>query len=68
MLNVRVGIVPGRLHDVVLTDGASVADALTAAGLEAGSHQIRVDGEVASATSPVREGSRVLLTAQVKGN
>lgn len=66
---IKVGIMPGRISEVVVEEGATVADVLELAGLDATGYEIKVDGTVSSAdTATTASSNLVLLTKQVKGN
>ena len=65
---ITVMVVPGRAVPVLLDDGATVADALNAAGVDATGMQVRLGGEAASLEAAVEHGDRVILTRQIKGN
>lgn len=68
MKTVQVGVFPGRIDSYVVEDGATVADALTIAGLSQGAEQdIKMDGEVVDATTAIGGGSLILLTKRIKG-
>jgi sulfur carrier protein ThiS len=66
---VKVGKVPGRIVEVALNGGRSVADALEIAeitGTEG--YEIRVNGNTANAGTELSDGDTVLLSQQIKGN
>ena len=68
-MQVQAGIVPGPgLQSVALGNGATVNDALIAAGLSSEGFTITVDGETAHTSHVLREGQRVILTKNAKGN
>ena len=69
MIEVKVTQVPGSIANVALEDGATVADALTAANMSVQEgFVIKVDGVEATTSTPVRDGSRVILSRGAKGN
>lgn len=65
---VTVMVVPGKATPVLLPDGATVAQALAAAGVDATGMQVRLGGDPASLEAVVEHGDRVILTRQIKGN
>ncbi len=68
-MQVQVGIVPGTgLSPVALGNGATVNDALVAAGISSEGMTITVDGQTAHASHVLNEGQRVILTKNAKGN
>ena len=65
----RVGIMPGRIQEVAVELGASVADVLNIAELDATGYDIKVDGEKVDSGYAVNESTNlILLVKQVKGN
>ena len=66
-ISVRVGEVPDTIQEVMLNGERTVARALDEAGLEVGSREIRVNGDVASASTLLSEGATVLLVKKIKG-
>lgn len=65
---VKVGKMPGVLTEVALGAGATVANALEAAGLSADGMDIRVSGNTATLETALTNGSIVILAAKIKGN
>jgi sulfur carrier protein ThiS len=68
MINVSVGKFPSTPEDVQLSDGATVSQALEAAGLDSHGWEVRVNGGVATADTAVNDGDVVLLMKQIKAN
>ncbi len=66
-ITAQVGKIPGTVSTVVLEDGATVADALRAAGFshEAG-YALRVDGQSGTVDQAVREGGTIFLAKESK--
>lgn len=65
---VTVMIIPGDSRTVELENGATVAQAITAAGFDSNGYQVALSSNPnATAASPVGEGDKVVLTRQVKG-
>lgn len=68
-ITVEITKVPGAMKKVTLEPGATVADALRVAEIEAGAgYEIRLDNDVVTATTPVEDGSVIIVTKMVKGN
>lgn len=68
-IEVRVGVVPGTISNVVLNGNRTVQSAFSAAGLSVPSgHRILVNNEESSLTSSVEDGDSILAVKQVKGN
>ncbi len=65
---IRVGKVPGTMKTVALEDGATVADALRTAELDASGFEVRRNGSSVPMDAPVSENDNILLTRQIKGN
>jgi len=69
-LNVKLARIPGTVSDLVLNDGATVADAFSVAGFSYQSGEsIKVDGVDGDTTTVLRDGSRIYVgTKAAKGN
>jgi putative ubiquitin-RnfH superfamily antitoxin RatB of RatAB toxin-antitoxin module len=66
---VKVVRVPGAVTEVALSQGATVADALSAAGISStGSESIRVGAADATVDTSVGDGDRVVIAQGAKGN
>jgi putative ubiquitin-RnfH superfamily antitoxin RatB of RatAB toxin-antitoxin module len=66
---VKVVRVPGAVTEVALSQGAIVADALSAAGISpTGSESIRVGAADATVDTSVGDGDRVVIAQGAKGN
>lgn len=66
---IRVGVMPGRINEVAVEVGTSVADVIELAGLNADGYDIKVDGDKVDKNFNVAEETElVLLVKQVKGN
>lgn len=69
MIDIKVVVVPGAVKEVVLEDGATVADALTAAGYSADGYTINLDGHSdASLDTVLSDGQRIAISKNAKGN
>jgi|TARA_B100001093_G_scaffold149278_1_gene142025 putative ubiquitin-RnfH superfamily antitoxin RatB of RatAB toxin-antitoxin module len=66
---VKVGKVPGATTEVVLEQGATVAEALSAAGIEIGSTtEIKLNGAAVSQSDVLGDNSRLIVSDGAKGN
>lgn len=68
MLELKVGVMPGKLTEVAVEEGTKVAEIFTLAGIDASSHELRLDGNKVSATDLVQEGRLLVAMKQIKGN
>lgn len=67
MIEVKVIRVPGVVKTVALNDGATVADALTAAELtKTATEKLSVNAETASMEQALNDGDRVILSVEAK--
>ncbi len=66
-ITVKVAQLNGVSKEVTLSPGASVSDAVSAAGMEIGSKHVTVNGSDASASSTVSDGQLVMLATGAKG-
>lgn len=68
-IEVMVIRIPGFTKNVALNDGATVGDALSAAGVSIGeSETVKIGGLDANAGTVVRNGDRVVIAKGAKGN
>ncbi len=68
-ISVKVVRVPGAVTEVELNDGATVADALAAAGTSLSSGEaVKVDATPAELTTTLSDGNRVVIAKGAKGN
>ena len=66
---VKVVRIPGAVTEVALSQGATVADAMSAAGISStGSESIRVGAADATVDTSVSDGDRVVIAQGAKGN
>jgi len=65
---VKVGRLPGKIEEVALNGGRTVADALEAVELNAEGYETRVNGSPAEPETKLCNGDTVLLVKQIKGN
>jgi putative ubiquitin-RnfH superfamily antitoxin RatB of RatAB toxin-antitoxin module len=66
---IKVGQMPGRIVEVAVEVGSTVAQVLEIAGLDATGYQIKMDGVNATLETTITETSALVLLAKlVKGN
>lgn len=67
---IRVGMMPGRINEFAVEVGASVAEVLRMAELDASGYDVKVDSEKVDPNTAVvtERTSLILLAKQVKGN
>lgn len=68
MLTVKIGRLPGRIQEIALEDGATVAMALAAAELDSAGYEIRLNGSPCGLETSIEDGDTVLLVKKIKGN
>lgn len=67
-ITVTVVQAPSNVKPVVLQPGATVADAIAAAGFSADGQELRVDGERVNLDDEIGANERVILTKRIKGS
>ena len=67
MITIKVARLGTTVQEVALNDGASVQDALTAAGLTVDGEDVRVNSSNAGLNDEVEDGDIVTLVPKVKG-
>lgn len=65
---VKVGVVPGRLAEVLLEEGTTVGEAIALADLSASGYDIRVDGVPTDVDTQVGSAKVIVLSKKIKGN
>lgn len=68
MLRIKVGVMPGKVEEYVVENGATVANAITVAGLSSEGYEVMVNGYPAVFEKEIADNSYVTLTAKIKGN
>lgn len=68
MLNLKVGVMPGRLEEVVVEGGETAKEIFGLVNVDAEGYEIRLDGEVIDANSCVRSGNLLVAMKRIKGN
>ena len=67
-ITVRIGRLPGKIEEIALNGGRSVADALAASELDSEGYEIRVNGSPSDFDTELSDGDTVLLVKKIKGN
>ena len=69
VINVRIGRLPGVIHDVALDGGRKIKDAMGAIDLTPGSgEEIRLNGRKVTGYPDLKEGDKVYLLRKLTGN
>ena len=68
MLNVKVGVMPGKLEEVVVESGTKVKEIFALANIDIAGYETRLDGVVVDADKPVFNGALLLAMRKIKGN
>lgn len=69
-MNLRIGKMPGKINDVMVSEGTTIAEALSGAGVAYEGFQVKVDGVLAKdLNATIAPGTNlILVTEKVKGN
>ncbi len=65
---IKVGVMPGRLQEVVYEEGATARELLDMAGVEVSNHEIRLDGNKISLDEEINGGNLLVAMKMIKGN
>lgn len=68
MLNIKVGVMPGKLVEVVAEEGTKVRDIFTLADINTEGYELRLDGEVVKEYNEVQSGNLLVAMKKIKGN
>lgn len=68
MLNVKVGVMPGKLEEVVVESGTKVKEIFALANIDVAGYETRLDGVVVDADKPVFNGALLVAMKKIKGN
>lgn len=68
MLNIKVGVMPGKLTEVVAEEGTKVRDIFTLAEIDIEGYELRLDGEKVKEYDEVKSGNLLLAMKRIKGN
>ena len=68
MLNIKVGVMPGKLEEVIAEEGTKVRDIFTLAEIDIEGYELRLDGEKVKEYDEVQSGNLLLAMKKIKGN
>ena len=68
MLKIKVGMMPGKLIEVVTNEGATAKEIFETAGVELSNHEIRLDGEKIDLDRTIHNGNLLVAMKMIKGN
>ncbi len=68
MLNVKVGVMPGKLEEVVVESGTKVKEIFALANINIEGYETRLDGVAVDADKPVFNGALLVAMKKIKGN
>ena len=68
MMNLKVGVMPGKLVEVAVEEGTSARGIFEIAGVEVNNHEIRLDGAKINIDDAVEEGRLLVAMKMIKGN
>ena len=67
-MNLKVGVMPGKLVEVAVEEGTSARTIFEIAGVEVNNHEIRLDGARVDIDSVIEEGRLLVAMKMIKGN
>ena len=67
-MNLKVGVMPGRLVEVIVEEGTTAREIFSIAGIEISNHEIRLDGEKIELSNTINEGRLLVAMKMIKGN
>ena len=68
MLKIKVGMMPGKLIEVVTNEGATAREIFEIADVELSNHEIRLDGEKIDLDRTIHNGNLLVDMKMIKGN
>lgn len=68
MMKIKVGMMPGRLVEVVVEEGTTAREIFKIAEVELSNHEIRLDGEKIDLDKTINNGSLLVAMKMIKGN
>lgn len=68
MMKIKVGMMPGRLVEVVVEEGTTAREIFKVAEVELSNHEIRLDGEKIDLDKTINNGSLLVGMKMIKGN
>ena len=67
-LEIRIGLMPGKLSTIIVEKGTSAKRCFEIAGIELSNHEIRLDGEKIDPDKEIENGSLLCGMKLIKGN
>ena len=68
MLKIKVGMMPGKLVEVVVEQGSTAREIFEVAGVELSNHEVRLDGEKIDLDRTINNGNLLVAMKLIKGN
>ena len=68
MLNIKVGVMPGKLTEVIAEEGTKVRDIFTLAEIDIEGYELRLDGESVKESYEDHSGNLLVAMKKIKGN
>ena len=68
MMKIKVGMMPGKLVEVVTNQGATAREIFKIADVEISNHEIRLDGEKIDLDRTINNGNLLVAMKMIKGN
>ena len=68
MMNLKVGVMPGKLVEVAVEEGTSARRIFEIANVEVNNHEIRLDGAKINIDDAIEEGRLLVAMKMIKGN
>lgn len=68
MLKIKVGMMPGKLVEVVVEQGSTAREIFEVAGVELSNHEVRLDGEKIDLDRTINNGNLLVAMKMIKGN
>ena len=68
MMKIKVGMMPGKLVEVVVEQGSTAREIFEVAGVELSNHEIRLDGEKIDLDRTIHNGNLLVAMKMIKGN
>ena len=68
MLNIKVGVMPGKLVEVVAEEGTKVKEIFALAEINTEGYELRLDGEKVKEYDEVQSGNLLVAMKKIKGN
>ena len=68
MMKIKVGMMPGKLVEVVVEQGSTAREIFEVAGVELSNHEVRLDGEKIDLDKTINNGNLLVAMKMIKGN